>query len=89
MEFAYNKNAHVSIGMNLVQVMYGQDCLTPASWTISITQVETFDQMLNMMQLKQENIKDCMLKPKQGPRPMLIKQGPLRNLNLGIWYSSK
>jgi hypothetical protein len=57
-EFACNKNAHVSIRMSLFQAMYSQYCLTLAFWNVSITQVETLDHMLSMMQLEQENIKD-------------------------------
>jgi hypothetical protein len=49
MEFVYNKNAHVLIGMNPFQILYGQDYLTLISWNVSTIQVETFDKMMNMM----------------------------------------
>lgn len=83
MEFAYNENAHVSIEMNPFQIMYGQDCLTLVSWNVSTTQVETFDQMMNMMQLEQESIRDCMLKAQARAKTYANQVRSFRDLELG------
>jgi hypothetical protein len=34
LEFAYNKNPHVSVGVNSFEAIYGQECFTLTFWHI-------------------------------------------------------
>lgn len=45
-EFAYNASYHHSIGMSPFKALYGQDCLTPLTWSDPMIRVEVSKQMM-------------------------------------------
>ncbi|MDM1593402.1 integrase, partial [Escherichia coli] len=55
-EFAYNASYHRSIGMSPFKALYGQDCLTPLTWSDPLIRVEMSKQMLDDMEQQMQAI---------------------------------
>ena len=49
-DFAYNSSFHQSIGMSPFKALYGQDCITPLSWSNPTIRIEASLQMLEEME---------------------------------------
>jgi hypothetical protein len=56
MGFAYNKILNSSKGMNLFEVVYEKDYLTPPSWHVFDIKMKTIDYVLERMESQKELI---------------------------------
>ena len=67
-EFTYNNNFQVSVGMSLFEILYGCKCNSPISWSSPVDRLMLGPEFLKDMELTmkqvQQNIKDSQDKKK-------------------------
>ena len=55
-EFAYNNNFQVSVGMSPFQILYGRKCNTPISWSCSVYKLMLGPELLKDMELTMKHV---------------------------------
>ena len=59
-EFAYNNNFQVSVGMSLFEIIYGNKCNTPISWIILVDRLMLGPNLLKDMELTMKQVQQNM-----------------------------